>query len=87
MLKLIQMREEDYWIFPIIGLTTVAVGFAMYASVFMFRGPALVCAGLGLWFIYAKMARSYSVKRARYHVAATIGIAALLTYVMYFLTK
>lgn len=87
MFKSLHIREEDYWVFPIVFINILAGGVAIYASVLTFRLPALIIFCLGLWFTSNKIRRDYSPKRARIHVASTILLSALLTLGVHVLTN
>ncbi len=87
MTKFEHIREADYWIFPISFFNVVFVAIAFYASVLMFRGPAIILAALGIWFTSSKIRRDYSDGRARFHIASTLVVASLLTLAVHFLTN
>ena len=87
MLKYERIREEDYWLFPIIFIDILAGAIAIYASVLTFRVPALIIFCLGLWFTFNKIQRDYSPKRGRIHVASTVLLSALLTLGVHVLTN
>jgi hypothetical protein len=87
MLKYTRIREEDYWIYPIVFITAIAGGIAVWASVLMFRGPALLIAALGLWFTSNKVRRDYSLARAKIHVVTIVLSAVLLALATYLLTN
>jgi len=87
MLKFTRIREEDYWLYPIVLLNIVAVAVSVYASVLLYRGPALVFAVLGIWFTSSKVGNGYSRPRARVHIAITIILGLLLAWLIYVLTN
>ncbi|MDB5182948.1 MAG: hypothetical protein JWO47_732 [Candidatus Saccharibacteria bacterium] len=87
MYKLEHIREEDYWLFPIVFINIVCVAVAVYASVLMFRAPAIVLGFLGIWFTSSKVRKGYSAKRAQIHIGLTLFFGLLLAYVIYLLTN
>ncbi len=87
MAKFQHIREEDYWIFPISFFNVLFVTLALYASVLLFRGPAVVLAFLGIWFTSNKIRHDYSDARARFHIATTIIMAIILALSIHFLTN
>ena len=87
MLKFEHIREEDYWLFPIVLFNVIFGVVAIYASVPMFRVPGIVLYCLGLWFTSAKIRRSYSAGRARIHIGLTILLVLIATLVAYLLTN
>lgn len=87
MAKFQHIREADYWIFPIAFLNVLFVTIALYASVLMFRGPAVVAAFLGIWFTSNKIRIDYSNFRARFHIITTLLVAILLALSVHFLTN
>jgi hypothetical protein len=87
MIKFEPIRENDYWIYPIIFFNILFVTVALYASVLQFRGPAVVLGFLGIWFTSNKIQRDYSLARARIHVALTLSAAGFVAWVTYLLTN
>ena len=87
MFKYTHIREEDYWLFPIILLNIVAIAASVYASVLVYRLPALVFAILGVWFTSSKIGNGYSRPRARFHIAITVILGLLLAWLIYVLTN
>jgi hypothetical protein len=87
MFKHEHIREEDYWIYPIVFINVLAGGIAIWASVILFRGPALAVAALGIWFTSSKVRRDYSPARARLHITLTVLASVLLAWFTYALTN
>lgn len=87
MIKYERIREEDYWMFPIVFFNILCGVIAIYASVPNFRVPGIIGFCLGLWFTSAKVRRSYSEQRARIHVGATVLAVLLLTWLVVVLTN
>lgn len=87
MAKFQHIREADYWIFPISFFNVLFVTIALYASVLMFRGPAIIAAFLGIWFTSNKVRLDYSDFRARFHIATTILMGIMLALAVHFLTN
>jgi len=87
MLKLIKIKQVDYWIFPIEFFNVVFGAAGLWASVAMFRVPPLVLAAAGNWFIYAKIERSYSHKRAIFHLFMNVFLACTFAWGFYVLTN
>lgn len=80
-----RIREEDYWIYPIVIINIVCIAVAVYASVLTYRAPAVILGALGIWFTSSKYREGYSDARARVHIAFTVvgGLAlALLIYIL-----
>jgi hypothetical protein len=87
MLKYERIREEDYWMFPIVLFNVLCGVVAIYASVPAFRVPGILGFCLGLWFTSNKVRRDYSPTRARMHVAGTVVLSLLLTWFVFVLTN
>lgn len=87
MFKIQHIREEDYWLFPIVFLNILAGAVTVYASVITFRLPALIVFLLGLWFTSNKIRRDYSSARARIHIGGTILSSLLFALFVHLLTN
>jgi hypothetical protein len=81
------IREEDYWLFPVVFINVVCVVVAVYASVLAFRGPALILGFFGLWFTSSKVRNGYSAKRARIHIGLTLLFGLILALAIHLLTN
>ena len=81
------VREEDYWLIPIFAFTILFGAFAVYASVFSIRVPAVILFCLGVLFTAIKIRSGYSINRAKVYFVATILLSLLLALFMYLLTK
>lgn len=87
MFRIQHIREEDYWIYPIVLINILSMVAAVFASVITFRAPAIILAFLGTWFTFSKVRRSYSLGRARLHVALTIFSALVIMWLLYLFTN
>lgn len=85
--KAMVLREEDYWLYPIIFFNVIFGAAAIYASVLMFRAPALVLFCAGLWFSSSKVRSGYSARAAKMHVALTIVLSLIAAFLFYELTN
>lgn len=82
-----RIREEDYWLYPIVLINIVCIAIATYASVLVYRAPAIIIGFLGIWFTSTKFRDGYSRKRARVHVGLTLLVGLALAIVVYVLTN
>jgi hypothetical protein len=87
MLKRNRLREEDYWIFPIVFFSVFFAGVVIYAGVYIFRLPALTLASLGYWFIYSKIRRDYSLRKAKIYLLFMLILGIGLGLFSHFLTN
>lgn len=85
--KELAIREEDYWLIPLSGITVLFVAFTIFASVLTFRVPALLISALGLWFTTAKINKGYGKKHARVHIASILVLGFLLFFIGFILTN
>jgi|GEM_PF-5470403 len=87
MFKVERIKEEDYWVFPIVFVNIVSGAAAIWSSVPMFRVPPLLIAIFGNWFVFRKISRSYSPARARIHLTSVIVFTLLGAWIFYVLTN
>lgn len=85
--KRLHLREQDYWLYPIIFLSIVAAAAAVYASVIVYRAPVLILAIAGMWFSFNKIKRDYSLNHARMALTAWLITAGILAWAAYVLTN
>lgn len=86
-MRIIYIRQQDYWIFPLSVFAAIMIETFLYAGVFWIRA---VCALLGfplVIFIYYVIKKNYDQKKAWHYVASMLVASVLTTLGLYYLTK
>lgn len=86
-MRIIFIRQQDYWIFPLSVVGALLVSVFLYAGVTWIR---LVSGLLGigiLYFIYSIIRKNYSYQHAIRYLAITLVSIVLAVLGLYYLTN
>lgn len=86
-MRIIFIRRQDYWIFPLSIISAVMVETFLYAGVFWIRALSGIIGFSLLFFIYSIIKKNYSQKLAvRYFLIMLVAIIATVA-ALYALTN
>lgn len=87
MIKLTFIREEDYWLFPISGLSAVFLGILLWAGTVQIRLVAGLLGFSGLLFTTYIIRRGYSKRRSNIHLLIVLLFSVGLGFGGFLLTN
>lgn len=87
MIKLIKLREEDYWLYFVFAFSIIFLAFFMYAGVFWIRTVSAILGFGGLLFIAYILRRHYTQQAAIAHTIVCLIASSILALGAYFLTN
>lgn len=87
MIRIHRFRPEDYWLLMVSFFAVLFLAVMLYAGTLQLRLLGAILGIPGLIFTGYIMRRSYSVRRAQFHVVACLVASAGLAYGAFLLTN
>lgn len=86
-MRIIYIRQQDYWVFPISVIAAVLLVVFLYAGVWYIRVLSAL-GGFGItFFIYYIIKKNYTIGKARHYVFMVLLSSILTAWGVYALTN
>lgn len=86
-MRIIYIRQQDYWIFPLCVISVLLMSMCLYAGVLALRVSSGAIGVSILLFLRYIIGKNYSKRRANHFLVTMVVTAALLTLGAYLLTN
>lgn len=86
-MRIIYIRQQDYWIFPLSVFAALMIDTFLYAGVFWIRAASALLGFSIMFFTYYVIKKNYDARRAQHYVVTMLMASALTTLGVYYLTK
>ena len=86
-MRIIYIRQQDYWVFPVSVVGALLIEVFLYAGVFWMRAISGILGFSIVYFVYFVIRKNYDRRKATHYALSVLTAASLTALGLYLLTN